>query len=507
MRRTTAFLLACVISLPLLAEKPPAAASDQALAMHVLNRAAFGARPGDVDHLLLIGPRKWIETQLTPGAGDTPALARRLERYSTLSASSATLWSKYYQPVLDRRREKKDATAKESMEKTAPARRRGAGRQVVIQELALAKLERAIHSDRQLEEIMVDFWMNHFNVFAGKAFERVLLTEFERDVIRPHVFGNFESLLLATAKSPAMLVYLDNAQSAASMENRPRRAAMRQMRKRASGLNENYARELLELHTLGVEGGYTQADVTELARLLTGWSIERGKDGVKFRFRPALHDTKPKKLLGFAFEGNGGINEAESIIRKLAVHPSTARHISMKLAQRFVSDDAPQALVDRAARRFVETRGNIRETLRTILLSDEFLSLQYASSKIKTPFEFVVSALRAVGAPEVELRPVLAALRQMGQPLYFAQPPTGYSELAEDWVSSGALVERLSFAHRVASATKPIDREANEIAVSVIGRPLSEKSREAIDKAIRAMPESKNLKLALVLGSPDFQRQ
>jgi len=489
------------------------------LAIHVLNRAAYGPTPALIEQLRESGARTWIEKQLAPHLIDDSLTAARLRKYPTISLSSAALWSDYYQPVLNARRERKKAAAAEASADPvaqapamagAPKSRssRKLRPQQVIQELSMAKLERAIHSERQLEEIMVDFWLNHFNVFAGKSFERVLVTGYERDTIRPHAFGKFEELLLATAKSPAMLVYLDNARSSAAMENRPAGTRAREMQQRSAGLNENYARELLELHTLGVGGGYTQKDVSELARALTGWSLDRNSSGVQFRFRPLLHDTKPKKILTWELDGTGGVKEGETLIRKLAVHPSTARFISRKLAERFVSDTPPQALVDRVAKRFLETDGDIRETLRALLLSDDFLSLQYAGKMVKTPLEYITSAVRASGQSSIDLRTALESLRQMGQQLYFAQAPTGYSESAEDWVTSSGLVERLNFAIALAARTPQETIAPNELALRILGVPLSAKSRDTIEKKVSAAASGdKNLALALVLGSPEFQRQ
>lgn len=509
-------LLWLSIATPLVAAQIPAS-DDLPLAIHVLNRAAYGPTPASIEQLREAGARNWIEQQLTPQLLDDSRTVGRLRKYRTISLSSAVLWKDYYQPVLNARRDRKKAAASEessSDSMMAPAPRARNSRmlrpQQVMQELSMAKLDRAIHSERQLEEIMVDFWSNHFNVFAGKSFARVLVTGYERDTIRPHTFGKFEDLLMATAKSPAMLVYLDNARSAAIAENRPSpaRPAGRKRKQAASGLNENYARELLELHTLGVGGGYSQHDVTELARAFTGWTLQRDSTGVRFRFREALHDTKPKKVLTFALDGKGGIREGEMLIRKLALHPSTARFISRKLAQRFVSDAPPQALVDRVAKRFLESGGDIRETLRALLLSDEFLSLDYAKTKIKTPFEYIVSAVRAAGRPEINLNLAIASLRQMGQPLYLAQPPTGYSESAEDWVTSSGLVERLNFAVTLASKSADDAASAADIAHRILGAPLSQKSIGSIEKKVSASSQdSKNLALALVLGSPEFQRQ
>jgi uncharacterized protein (DUF1800 family) len=301
------------------------------------------------------------------------------------------------------------------------------GRQVIT-ELTEAKLLRAVYSPRQLEEVLVDFWFNHFNVFARKAQTEVYIGAYEREAIRPHVLGRFRDLLGATARSPAMLVYLDNWQSG-----------------RNGAINENYARELLELHTLGVDGGYTQDDIVAVARAFTGWTVRRPQAG-GFHFARAIHDRGEKTVLGHTIRAGGGVQDGERVLDIVSRHPSTARHIAFKLAQRFVSDTPPSALVERAARRFHDTDGDLREVVRVIITSPEFFAPEAHRAKVKTPFEFVVSALRATGAEVSSGMAVARALIQMGMPLFLCQPPTGYDDTAEAWVSSGSLVNRINFA-------------------------------------------------------------
>ncbi len=342
----------------------------------------------------------------------------------------------------------------------------------MIEELTQARILRACESERQLNEVLVDFWMNHFNVFAAKGLDRVFITSFERDVVRPRIWGRFEDLLLATAKSPAMLFYLDNAQSVADEAHRPARPTpsgrglfgrgLFGMREAAAnpnrppgGLNENYARELMELHTLGVDAGYTQKDVTELARVLTGWSIVRPEQGAGFLFRAALHDVGAKTVLGHAFPAGGGIEEGETMIRILARHPATAHRLAYQLCQRFVADDPPSALVDRVAKKYLETGGDLRETVRAVVTSPEFFDPRYYRAKVKSPFEYVVSAVRALGASADDTLPIARQLAQMGEPLYLCQPPTGYSDTAAAWVNTGALVARLNFALQLAANRLP----------------------------------------------------
>jgi uncharacterized protein (DUF1800 family) len=339
---------------------------------------------------------------------------------------------------------------------------------LVAEELVQAKLLRAIYSDRQLEEVMTDFWFNHFNVFAGKGPERLFLTNYEQDVIRPHSLGKFEDLLVATAKSPAMLFYLDNWLSVGpnsmralgvpdrpirpygrySPYGRPRRfppANPNAKRKANNGLNENYGRELLELHTLSVNGGYSQRDVTEVAKVFTGWTIEKPNDGGGFKYEPRMHEPGSKFVLGHRIKPKGE-DEGREVLHMLATSPQTAHFISLKLAQRFVSDDPPPALVDRMAKTFEKKKGDIREVLATLFHSPEFWADGVYRAKVKTPFEFVASAVRATGADVENAMPLARQIANMGMPLYGAQPPTGYSMKAETWVSSSALLNRMNFA-------------------------------------------------------------
>jgi uncharacterized protein (DUF1800 family) len=328
---------------------------------------------------------------------------------------------------------------------------------VVTGEMAQAKLLRAIYSERQFEEVMTDFWFNHFNVFVDKGLDRIMLTGYERDVIRPHVFGKFEDLLVATAKSPAMLFYLDNWLSVGPdspqalglpVHSNPyaRRYPPRpNPNKRHSGLNENYGRELMELHTLSVNGGYSQQDVTETAKVFTGWTIDKPANGGGFKFDPRMHEPSPKVVLGHRIKPKGE-GEGLELLHRLATSPQTAHFISLKLAERFVADDPPPALVDRMAKTFLKKKGDIREVLSTMFHSPEFWDDGTYRDKVKTPLEFVASAVRATGAEVDDALPLTRQLSNMGMPLYGAQPPTGYSMKAETWVSSSALLNRMNFA-------------------------------------------------------------
>jgi uncharacterized protein (DUF1800 family) len=324
-------------------------------------------------------------------------------------------------------------------------------RQMVVNELFAQRLTRDIYSSAQLQEVMSDFWFNHFNVFVGKdEQEPYYLVSYERDVIRPRALGKFEDLLESVAHSPAMMLYLDNAQSVGpdsffalrAKENDYRRPAAK--RQAPQGLNENYARELMELHTLGVNGGYTQADVTQVARILTGWTIDRPQLGGGFMFNPMRHEPGAKVVMGQKFKENGEM-EGRELLHFLATRPATAQFLSRKLAIRFVSDAPPQALVDRMAKAYLASDGDIATVLTTLFRSPEFWAQSDYRAKVKTPLEYVVSAARVSNANMENMQPLVAALRQMGMPLYGAVPPVGYKWDAADWVSTGALVDRMNF--------------------------------------------------------------
>jgi uncharacterized protein (DUF1800 family) len=417
---------------------------------HALSRLTFGSRPTDAARVREIGLARWIELQLNPSRIDDREAERRLP---AAVAPPETFDSQKAVQQFSRQS---------------------------VQRLASARLMRAVYSDRQLQEILVDFWFNHFNVFAGKGRTSEFIEAYETETIRPHVFGHFRDLLEATAKSPAMLFYLDNwlsadpdAAPAIANGNRTRRRIGRlpatapapQAQNRRRGLNENYGRELLELHTLGVDGGYTQQDIIEVARAFTGWTIERARasrdrgrapngappamalaGGGEFRFAPALHDARKKVVLGHTIDAGGGIEDGERVLDILAAHPSTAHHIATKLVQRFVSDSPPEALVRLVADRFRDTKGDLRETVRAVITSDEFFAQEFRRAKVKTPLEFVVSAVRASGRDVPDARPMMRSLQQLGMPLYMCQPPTGYEDTAEAWISAGALVTRMNVA-------------------------------------------------------------
>ncbi len=323
--------------------------------------------------------------------------------------------------------------------------------QVLVRDLDEGKLLRAIYSNRQLEEILTDFWYNHFNVYLDKGADRYLVTAYERDAIRPHVLGKFRDLLEATASSPAMLFYLDNWQSVSpnlpgivAAANRPRR-----------GLNENYGRELMELHTLGVDGGYTQKDVTEVARCFTGWTISRPQLGGTFTFNRRMHDAREKIVLGVRIPAGGGIEDGEKVLDILARHPSTAHFISRELARRFVADNPPESLVDRMARTFLKTDGDLRAVMKTMLDSKEFWSEGAYRGKIKSPLELVASAVRAVNGDVDFAFPLANQVAQLGEPLYRRVDPAGYSDLSRQWLNTAGLLARMNFALQLAGNRIP----------------------------------------------------
>ena len=541
----------------------PAKPDDRTI-VHVLNRLGFGPAPGDVERVRRAGLQSYIDQQLQPERIDDKELRARLATFETLTQSTQQMAERYYLPAQMARREQQRTQAAQDPAMTPPneQRRRDTAtpaqnesirmEREALGEVMQAKLLRAVYSERQLEEVMVDFWFNHFNVFAGKGQVRLYLNEYERDAIRPHVFGKFHDLLKATAESPAMLFYLDNWQSAAPEGApiatdaqmrprppgvvRPRAGATRpgQIRRPATladlpanaqnrrrGLNENYARELMELHTLGVEGGYTQKDVQEVARAFTGWTIANPRQGGAFRFESRMHDDGEKVVLGHKIKPGGGKKDGDAVLAMLSEHPSTARFISTKLARRFVADDPPAALVDRAARRFRDTNGDIREVVRTIVTSPEFFASDAYRAKVKSPLEFVVSAVRATGMQMTSAQPLVQAVRNLGMPLYGCQPPTGYADKAEAWVNSGALLNRMNFAVALTSGRQvrgtgarggpdPVARApssfqlttGDELVTSALAGELSESTASTIAKAT-TQPQA----LALVLGSPEFQRR
>ena len=425
--------------------------------IHVLNRLAFGPSAADIEHIRSIGVEKYIQEQLSPSSIPVPRnLVDELNSLDTLHLSAPELFFEYGPPSYRGMQGDKEAIQK--------ARQRA---RIIVEQAIQARLRRAIESPRQLEEVMVNFWFNHFNVFAQKGLDHLWIGSYEKEAIRPYALGRFRDLLDATAKHPAMLFYLDNWQNTAP--NSPG------ARGNFKGINENYARELMELHTLGVDGGYTQQDVITLARILTGWGFRRPGQAVQarsfvvgqqaanfsntsaFYFDPNRHDFGPKVFLGHSIRGSG-INEGEEALDILAQHPSTARHISFALAQYFVSDTPPKSLVDRLAREYLDSRGDIRSVLTLLFHSPEFWDQQYFGKKFKTPYEYVISAVRAAGAPVTNMRPLYGMMAQLGMPLYHCQTPDGYKNTQEAWLNPNAMTQRINFATALAAGRLPLNR-------------------------------------------------
>jgi len=582
---------------PRSAQKTAGLTEDQRI-LHVLNRLGFGARPGDVARVKAIGVENYIAQQLFPEKINDAATEARLQNLESLRMTTAQLYEKYPQPgqllrQLQRRNDlpadlaaardnrtkggananpqKSGEAMSNEMERPAsnapnpnnpnnpnanPANNAEYRRavfqyfkennlrppQFMTGELQMSRILRAVYSERQLQEVMVDFWTNHFNVFANKGADRWLLTSYDRDTIRPHTLGKFADLLRATAESPAMLFYLDNFQSVSPnapqqrrpmqslnpvrdlmrMSNNPQQQRPQQQQRR--GINENYARELMELHTLGVDGGYTQKDVQEVARCFTGWTIfaPRGagvaaqaitdgrrvdmlrENAGKFYFNPRVHDDGEKVVLGHKIPAGGGVKDGLMVLDILAHHPATAKFVATKLVRHFVADEPPAALVERVAQTFLKTDGDIREVLKAIFLSPEFNSTEAYRAKIKRPFELAISAARTVGA-ETNGGPAFHQwIARMGQPLYGYQTPNGYSDVAEDWVNTGALLERMNFALALVNnripgtrvnlaafvgdmaGDKSVDKEKflDRFVTTIVGGEISAKTRETLLKQL-----------------------
>lgn len=658
--------------------------------LHVLNRLGFGARPGDVEKVKALGIEKYIEQQLYPDKISDVSVEAKLKNLEALNMPTDELFAKYPNPgallnmlqqrnqlpknVSDANKARKDKSndkdekamevpsgqmsnqpqnpnemtqdqqriARQTIQKYLSDNGLKNPREMVL-DLYTARVLRAAYSERQLNEVMVDFWTNHFNVFVGKNAMPWYLISYDRDTIRPNALGNFKDLVVATAKSPAMLFYLDNFESVSpnaqtptargnngnnvlqrAMQNgqlnqRQRDQIKRQtgltdqqldqrieqMRRQAQqqpqqqrqqrGINENYARELMELHTLGVDGGYTQKDVQEVAKCFTGWTIAdargyrkaaarelsgrdyntariaraMGVDGDvesgSFVFASRLHDDGEKIVLGQKIPSGGGVNDGLKVIDILLKHPSTAKFIAKKLAIKFVSDNPSQALIDRVAQAFTKSNGDIRTTLKALFSSPEFFALENYRTKIKTPFELAISAVRALDGDTNGGQGINGMLANMGEQLYGWQPPTGYPDQAEDWVNTGALLNRLNFGIALAAnripgtrvdlskvvgsslnSTSKVDREKvlNQSIAIILNNEISENTKSVLLKQIdqpiadqqtslNAMPQMDNSAMqgggtrfagqvrltapkgnaevvkiiGLVLGSPEFQRQ
>src|SRR6266576_2358840 len=555
-----------------LAAVAPVAASAQApsltphdSALHVLNRLAYGPRPGEVDRVAADGVIRWIDRQLSPGKLDDGPLAARERRFKILDYDAGELAGIYLDAQRERREQKRQqvegdrdsvgaqhaAPLPQPMDPTQARARRLAGE---FQELAVV---RAVLSERQLYEVKVDVWANHFNVFFAKGADRFLTPSYIEQTIRPRALGKFADLLIATAQSPAMLFYLDNWESVAPgsappqamrlrarplfgprpMFGRPplfdpgrdpmradslRRQALARMPK---GINENYARELLELHTLGVDGGYTQQDVIDVARIFTGWSVRRPQQGGDFEFHDWAHDYGEKVVLGVTFPAGNGMDEGVRLLKLLANHQATMHHVSRELCQRFVNDDPPDGCVDDAVAAWKRSSGDMHEVLRAIFHGPDFWAAENVRAKVKTPLEFVVSAARAAAA-EPDTSPRLAqVVARLGEPLYLHVAPDGYSEREAAWVNSGALLDRMNAAVALATArlpgmtveldsVVPLTADAHALIAAVndriLGGRMSENTKAVVERQLADVKDAlqaRALAVGLAIGGPGVQRQ
>jgi uncharacterized protein (DUF1800 family) len=511
----------------------PLTARDSAVI--ALNRLAYGPRPGDLDRVASMGVVRWVDRQLSPKKD--PAREGLESQFEILKLDREELARRFVEARKARREERSAATGP-SARAASPEMKQVREMGAQFQQLAVA---RAVVSENQLEEVLCDFWINHFNIFLGKNVERYLLPSFVEQTVRPRVLGRFEDLLIATAESPAMMVYLDNTLSVATGSTPPRlvTAERRNQMHRSlrsdsmlakikarmpTGINENYARELFELHTLGVDGGYTQKDVQEAARVLTGWGVEPPARGGGFVFRDWAHDGGEKTVLGVHFPRGHGQDEGIALLRMLARNPATMLHVTTELCQRLVSDDPPAGAIDAGVAAWKRSDGSIREVVRAIVMSPEFWSTARSRSKFKTPLEFVVSSVRAVGG-SVSAEPGPArAVARLGQPLYLQPVPTGYQEAEPAWANSSALFERMNVAVAIAAGKLPgvttdldpiipvtndVDQLVEQVDRELLSGQMSERTRSVIRREVGGLPppRARALAVGLGLGGPDFQRQ
>jgi uncharacterized protein (DUF1800 family) len=517
---------------------------------HVLSRLTFGARPGDAERVSAMGVDAWIEAQINPqGMPDTLA-DRVLATMETQRKQVFELLADHPDPqevqnyFNARSKNAGLKTVVMSPEDSAVLRTSQQKANQLTAQLPAARLLRAVASERQLQEVMTDFWENHFSVFLGKSPNRYSMVEYDRDVVRPRALGTFRELLGAVARSPQMLFYLDNVQSGVDslhpnvMEQRiearranqvaeaPARLLAHLPRRRPRGLNENYARELLELHTLGVDGGYTQHDVEEVARALSGWTIDAPQLGGGFVFRPELHDAGEKTVLGHVLPAGRGIEDGEEVLDIVARAPGTARFITTKLARHFVSDDPPSALIDRCAQAFSRSVGDLRVTMRCIVRSPEFFSRSAYRAKVKTPFELVASTMRALAVvPDTTPRSA-QLVAQLGQPIYGRLTPDGWPDRGDAWMNSGAILNRINFGLRVAAGQVPsirmsawpglerlrrlpVSSQVDGVIAELLGGTVASTTRNALMAGDNSMPQLTGLAsvVGLALGAPEFQRR
>jgi uncharacterized protein (DUF1800 family) len=479
---------------------------DKAAALHIANRLGLGPAPGDLARIVATGFEGWLDRQLHPQPSQLPeSVSSVLRSFSSFGKDCSTLYAEYYWKA-----QISDAKALPKEQKKELKRHE----RKVTREAQNARLARAVGSPWQLQEALVDFWFNHFNVYAKKGLIRIWVGAYEDEAIRPYVLGRFSDLLLATAKHPAMLIYLDNARNVVPKAD-PAKA-----RGKARGINENYAREVMELHTLGVDGGYTQADVVSLAHILTGWTVGAGVDADSesairtygknkgaFRFAPNRHDPSPEKLLGRTFSGESE-GEGDAALLMLASHPATAHHISFQLAQYFVADQPDSALVDAMAGTFRNTGGDLRAVVRTMATHEEFLAPKNFGVKFKTPYRYVVSAARASGMSPFTVQPLNAVLEDLGQPTFGCVSPDGYACTQIAWLDPNALLRRLSFAMRLGGGEFGTTMNPNGNVGPVNPDVLREMLEPVLSTAtMSALAQTSHENRAgAILGSPEFMR-
>jgi uncharacterized protein (DUF1800 family) len=478
--------------------------------IHLLNRLSWGIQPGEIEQVQQIGVDKYIQQQLNPDSiAESSILTKRLAKLETLNLSPSELFQQY-----SPNRKLVGQVLAPEVKKVQQQQSRTAINQAVD-----ARLLRSIYSQRQLNEVMVDFWYNHFNVYANKGIDRLWVGAYEQQAIRPYALGKFRDLLGATARHPAMLFYLDNWQN--STPNTTKKGKLQ-------GLNENYARELMELHTLGVDGGYQQADVVALAKIFTGWGFKQpGRkvaDGYSFQFNRQRHDFSNKKFLGREIVGSG-IEEGNQALDLLSQHPSTARQISFKLAQYFVTDNPPKSLVNKLSQRFTTTGGDIKLVLDTLFHSSEFWDKKYYGSKFKTPYQYVISSIRSTGTEINNVKPLNDFLRQQGMPLYGCPTPNGYKNTQDAWLNPDSMTRRINYATNLAKGKLPISASItiapnsplpiqndlpSTMTISVVdpvklattlGNNFSPQTQQAISLS------NLGIRAALILGSPEFMKK
>jgi uncharacterized protein (DUF1800 family) len=501
---------------------------------HLLQRLSYGPRPGEVEALAKkgkLGISAWIDTQLEPQRIIDTSIDGEIKSLPSLSMSNAERLKAYPQKKMLEKMNEAEAKGKELPK-------------VIYGELVSQKIIRAVESERQLQEVLTDFWFNHFNVDFNKGEVKWFITSYERDSIRPNIFGKFKDLLKATAHDPAMLFYLDGH---LSVKDNSKSKAVLLNGKKIRGLNENYAREIMELHTLGVDGGYTQKDITEVARALTGWSIEKPHIEGTFVFRPKAHDNGAKQIMSLSLLGGGGQEDGDKVLDYLASRPATAKFIAKKLCIKFISDTPPDSAIKKVADEFMKTDGDLKAVYKKLFTIEEFWDKKYRNVKIKTPLEFVASSIRILGGEVIpfgqDKNQLIGAMDRMGENLYKCQPPTGFKATADFWVNPGALVNRIQLGIALASdriifvssnmsefkskiaKSESLDSAIDEVNSIILQNRLSDGVKGRIiqelnsEEKVQAEGSKKNsvknpktaipvVKLVgLMLGSPEFQRR